>query len=158
MKITVYIDGQDCIFEIADINKKTLNEMIGRSAYDRSIFLSLVVKQPKLMANEWYTQVPVNIIDGIVESIINYSNDIHVRGELSKTIRSVAKKYDCECVSEIVKYDIDKIYPQYTYTLRSLVNDGQTQQNYENIICDVKQYSRKHYMIDFFYNSNIVLE
>lgn len=155
MILTVNIDNEDFTFEIADINKKTLEEMVGRSAYDRSIFLSLVVKKPKLMANEWYTQVPINIINDIVETIINYVDDIYARDKLSKTIKEYAEENGFECLTETIKYD--RKTPQHTYLLKSIYIPGSDmeQRNYQKIVDDVEKYCRNNYIIDLFKNTKI---
>ena len=66
------LDGEQWCFEIKNINKNTLNDMIRRSQYHRDIFLSLVITKPQLNAYEWYTEVPASYIDQIMERIIKY--------------------------------------------------------------------------------------
>lgn len=72
MILDIIIDGKKYFFEIKSINKTTLSEMLQRSSYDRGIFLSIVVKNPSLMAYEWYSQVPLVIIDKFIERIERY--------------------------------------------------------------------------------------
>lgn len=69
MILDIKIDGQEYLFEIKNINKSTLREMLQRSSFDRGIFLSLVVKNPQLMAYEWYSQVPSLVIDKFIDRI-----------------------------------------------------------------------------------------
>jgi hypothetical protein len=78
MILDIIIDGKKYYFKIKSMNKSTLSEMLTRSAFDRGIFLSLVVIEPQLMAHEWYYFVPSTIIDKFIERINEYveENDV----------------------------------------------------------------------------------
>lgn len=77
--LNTIIDGKTFSFEIKDVAPITFSDMIERARYNKSVFLSLIVVDPQLSANEWYSKVPANISDKFFEEIIKYRDDNYVR-------------------------------------------------------------------------------
>lgn len=78
MWLDINIDGEEIFFEIKDIAPISLDDMIKRSRYNQCIFLSLIIKTPQLSANEWYSKVPLTIVNQFMERIIKFQEERYV--------------------------------------------------------------------------------
>lgn len=73
--VVINVDGEDLVFKIKNINSIGFYDRLSRARFDSSLFLSLIVQEPCLSADEWYKRVPVVWKEDIINAIVKYVNE-----------------------------------------------------------------------------------
>ncbi len=73
--LVVPINGEDLVLKIKNINGVGFYDRLTRSRVDTNLFLSLIVEEPLLTAEEWYTRIPEIYKEKMIQAIINYVNE-----------------------------------------------------------------------------------
>lgn len=73
--VVINVDGEDLVFKIKNINSIGFYDRLSRARFDSSLFLSLIVQEPCLSADEWYKRVPVVWKEDIINAIVEYVNE-----------------------------------------------------------------------------------
>ncbi len=73
--LVVPINGVDLVLKIKNINGIGFYDRLTRARFDSSLFLSLIVEEPVLTAEEWYTRIPEIYKEKMIQAIINYVNE-----------------------------------------------------------------------------------
>lgn len=73
--LVVPINGEDLVLKIKNINGVGFYDRLTRSRVDSNLFLSLIVEEPLLTAEEWYTRIPEVYKEKMIQAIINYVNE-----------------------------------------------------------------------------------
>lgn len=70
--LVVPINGEDLVLKIKSVNSIGFYDRLSRARFDQNIFLSLIVEQPMLTAEEWYNRIPEVYKEKMIQAIINY--------------------------------------------------------------------------------------
>lgn len=70
--LVVPINGEDLVLKIKNINGIGFYDRLTRSRVDPNLFLSLIVEEPLLTAEEWYNRIPEIYKEKMIQAIINF--------------------------------------------------------------------------------------
>lgn len=65
--------------KIKNINGVGFYDRLTRARYDTNIYLSLIVEEPKLTAQEWHDEIPMIYKEKIIQAIEKYVEENYVQ-------------------------------------------------------------------------------
>ena len=78
-RIVLTFGDEEISLKIKNMNGIGFYDRLMRARYDTNIYLSLIVEEPRLTAQEWYENVPMIFKEKIIQAIEKYVEENYVQ-------------------------------------------------------------------------------